>query len=133
MSMSNTAENKVLKALLQGTDIDFRASANLYLALFTADPTENGVFINEATYTGYARVAMPKASAWTDGGSTFTNATLLQFPQCTAGSNTITHFAVCTLSSAGEVVVSGALNASLNISSGIQPQFAIGSLSVGAD
>lgn len=133
MSMSNTAENKVLKALLQGTDIDFRASANLYLALFTADPTENGVFTNEATYTGYARVAMPKASAWTDGGSTFTNATLLQFPQCTAGSNTITHFAVCTLLSAGEVVVSGALNASLNISSGIQPQFAIGSLSVGAD
>lgn len=133
MSMSNTAENKVLKALLQGTDIDFRASANLYLALFTADPTENGVFTNEATYTGYARVAIPKASAWTDGGSTFTNATLLQFPQCTAGSNTITHFAVCTLSSAGEVVVSGALNAPLNISSGIQPQFAIGSLSVGAD
>ena len=133
MSMSNTAENKVLKALLQGTDIDFRASANLYLALFTADPTESGVFTNEANYTGYARVAMPKASAWTDGGSTFTNATLLQFPQCTAGSNTITNFAVCTLSSAGEVVVSGALNASLNISSGIQPQFAIGSLSVGAD
>ena len=133
MSMSNTAENKVLNALLKGTDIDFRAGANLYLALFTADPTENGVFTNEATYTGYARVVMPKSSAWTDGGSTFTNATLLQFPQCTGGANTITHFAVCTLSSAGEVVVSGALNSPLNISSGIQPQFSIGSLSVGAD
>ena len=133
MSMSNTAENKVLKALLQGTDIDFRASADLYLALFTADPTESGVFTNEADYTGYARVAMPKESAWTDGGSTFTNATLLQFPQCTAGSNTITHFAVCTLESAGEVVVSGALNSSLNISSGIQPQFSAASLSIGAD
>lgn len=131
--MSNTAENKVLKALLQGTDIDFRAGANLYLALFTADPTESGVFTNEATYTGYARVAMSKATSWTDGGSTFTNATLLQFPQCTGGSNTITHFAVCTLASGGEIVVSGALNASLNISSGIQPQFSIGSLSVGAD
>ena len=133
MSMSNSSENKVLKALLQGTDIDFRASANLYLALFTADPTESGLFTNEATYTGYARVAMPKASAWTDGGSTFTNSVLLQFPQCTAGSNTITHFAVCTLASGGEVVVSGALNASLNISSGIQPQFSSASLSVGAD
>ena len=131
--MSNSAENKVLKALLQGTDIDFRASANLYLALFTADPTETGSFANEATYTGYARVTMAKASAWTDGGSTFTNSGLLQFPQCTAGNNTITHFAVCTLSSAGEVVVSGALNASLNISSGIQPQFSAGSLSVSSD
>ena len=133
MSMSNSAENKVLKALLQGTDIDFRASANLYLALFTADPTETGSFANEATYTGYARVTMAKASAWADGGSTFTNSGLLQFPQCTAGNNTISHCAVCTLSSAGEVVVSGALNASLNISSGIQPQFSAGSLQIGAD
>ena len=74
-----------------------------------------------------------KLSAWTDGGSTFTNAGLIQFPQCTGGNNTITHFAVCTLASAGEVVVSGALNSSLNISSGIQPQFSTGSLSVGAD
>ena len=131
--MSNTAENKVLKALLQGTDIDFRGSANLYLALFTADPTESGVFTNEATFTGYARVAVPKASGWSDGGSTFTNASLIQFPQCTAGTNTISHFALCTLSTAGEIVVSGALNANLNISSGIQAQFAIGSLSVGAD
>ena len=133
MSMSNTAENKVLKALLQGTDIDFRESANLYLALFTADPTESGSFANEANYTGYARVTIDKASAWTDGGSTFTNSGLLQFPQCTGGSNTITHFALCTLASGGEIVVSGALNASLNISSGIQPQFSSASLSVGAD
>ena len=133
MSMSNTAEHKVLKALLQGTDIDFRASANLYLALFTADPTESGVFTNEATFTGYSRVAVAKASGWTDGGSTFTNASLIQFPQCTAGNNTITHFALCTLASGGEIVVSGALNASLNISSGIQAQFSAGSLSVGAD
>ena len=133
MSMSNSAENKVLKALLQGTDIDFRASANLYLALFTADPTEAGAFTNEANYTGYARVAMAKATSWTDGGSTFTNSGLVQFPQCTGGNNTITHFALCTLASGGEVVVSGALNASLNISSGIQPQFSTGSLSVGAD
>ena len=133
MSMSNNTENATLKALLQGTDISFRTDQNLYLALFTADPTETGSFANEATFTGYARVAMPKASSWTDGGSTFTNSGLVQFPQCTAGSNVITHFALCTLASAGEVVISGSLNASLNISSGIQAQFSIGSLSVGAD
>ena len=133
MSMSNSTENKTLKALLQGTDIDFRVSDNLYLALFTADPTETGEFTNEATFTGYARVAVAKASGWTDGGSTFTNAGLIQFPQCTAGTSTISHFALCTLASGGEVVVSGQLNANLNISSGIQAQFSAGSLSVGAD
>ena len=133
MSMSNSTENKTLKALLQGTDIDFRVSDNLYLALFTADPTETGEFTNEATFTGYERVAVAKASGWTDGGSTFTNAGLIQFPQCTAGTSTISHFALCTLASGGEVVVSGQLNANLNISSGIQAQFSAGSLSVGAD
>ena len=133
MSMSNNTENATLKALLQGTDISFRTDPNLYLALFTEDPTETGEFTNEATFTGYARVSMPKASSWTDGGSTFTNSGLVQFPQCTAGSNVITHFALCTSESAGEVVISGALNASLNISSGIQCQFSSGSLSIGAD
>ena len=133
MSMSNNTENATLKALLQGTDISFRTDPNLYLALFTADPTETGEFTNEATFTGYERVEVPKASGWTDGGSTFTNASLIQFPQCTAGNNTITHFALCTLASGGEIVVSGALNASLNISSGIQAQFSAGSLSIGAD
>ena len=133
MSMSNNTENATLKALLQGTDISFRTDPNLYLALFTSDPTETGEFTNEATFTGYERVSMPKASSWTDGGSTFTNSGLVQFPQCTAGSNVITHFALCTLESAGEVVISGALNASLNISSGIQAQFSSGSLSIGAD
>ena len=133
MSMSNSTENDVLKAILQGTDISWRASANVYLALFTADPTEAGVFTNEATYTGYTRVAMAKATSFTDGGSTFTNANLVQFGQCTLGSNVITHFALCTLSTAGQIVVSGALNSSLSISTGIQPQFSAGSLSVGAD
>lgn len=133
MSMSNTTENDLLKAVLQGTDIGWRSGANRYLALFTADPTEAGSFANEATYTGYARVAIPTASGWTDGGSTFSNASLLQFGQCTAGSNTITHFAVCTAATAGQLLVSGALNSALNVSSGIQPQFAIGSLSVSSD
>ena len=133
MSMTNGAENKVLKAFLQGTDLDFRASANLYLALFTADPTEDGLFTNEANYTGYARVALAKATAWTDGGASFTNASLVQFPQCTAGTNAITHFALCTAITGGEMLTFGALNATLNISAGVQPQFGAGSFNVGAD
>lgn len=133
MSMSNTTENDVLKAILQGTDIGWRTGANVYLALFTADPTEAGVFTNEANYTGYARVLMAKATSFTDGGSTFTNANLVQFGQCTAGSNIITHFAICTADTAGQIIVSGALNSSLSVSTGIQPQFSAASLSVGAD
>lgn len=133
MSMSNITENDVLKMQLVGTDPSWRVGANLYLALFTADPTEAGVFTNEATFTGYARVTMDKATSWTDGGSTFTNANLVQFPQCTGGTNTITHFAICTASTAGQILQSGALSSPLAISNGIQPQFSVGSISISLD
>lgn len=134
MSMSNTTENAVLKAILQGADPSWRAGATQYLALFTADPGETASLAAEANYTGYARVALTKSSAWTDGGSTFTNAALIQFGACTAGSNALTHFAVVdTASGAVAMMVSGSLSATLNVSAGIQPQFAAGALSIGAD
>ena len=135
MSMSNTTENDVLKMMLQGTDPSWRAGATQWIALHTADPGEAGSAVtSEATYTSYARVAVTKSSGWTDGGSTFSNAALEQFPQCTGGSNAITHFSVVTSSSgAGQILVSGALSATLNVATGIQPQFAIGELDVAAD
>ena len=134
MSMSNTTENATLKMHLQGTDPSYRAGATQYLALFTADPGEAASLAAEANYVGYARVALTKSSAWTDGGSTFTNAALIQFGACTAGTSAITHFAVVdTASGAVAQLISGSLSATLNVSAGIQPQFAIGALSVGAD
>ena len=134
MSMSNTTENATLKMHLQGTDPSYRAGAANYLMLLTADPGEAGSVANEATYTGYARVPLTKSSAWTDGGSTFTNASLIQFGVCTAGSNAITHFAVVdTASGAVAQMISGALSATLNVSPGIQPQFPSGALGVSAD
>lgn len=137
MSLSNTTENAALKMFLQGTDPSYRAGPTQYLALFTSDPGETASLAAEATYTGYARVALTKASAWTDGGSTFTNANLIQFGACTAGSSSISHFAVVdTGPAAGTAVnmmISGALSGTLAVSSGIQPQFAAGALSVSAD
>ena len=135
MSMSNTTENDVLKMMLEGTDPSWRAGATVWVALHTADPGEAGSAVtSEATYTSYARVAVTKATGWTDGGSTFSNAALVQFPQCTGGSNAITHFSVVTTTSgAGQILVSGALSATLNVATGIQPQFAIGDLDVTAD
>ena len=134
MSMSNTTENATLKMHLMGVDPTYRAGATQYLALFTADPGETASLAAEADYTGYARVALTKGSAWTDGGSTFTNAALVQFGACTAGTSAITHFAVVdTASGAVAQMISGSLSATLNVSAGIQPQFAAGQLSIGAD
>lgn len=134
MSLSNTTENAALKMFLQGTDPAYRAGTTQYLALFAADPGEAASLAAEANYTGYARVALTKASAWIDGGSTFTNAALIQFGACTAGTNAITHFAVVdTSSGAVSMMVSGALSATLNVSAGIQPQFAAGAIAISAE
>lgn len=134
MSASNATENDLLKMICQGTDPSWRAAATGYWALFTADPTETGSLSNECTYTGYARVAQTKATAWTDGGSSFSNAALVQWPPCTAGTNTATHFAwVSSASGPTDYMVSGGLTSSLAISAGIQPQSAGGALVVTAE
>lgn len=134
MSMSDTTETAVLNLFLRGIDPAYRAGATQYLALFTADPTDTASLASEANYTGYARVALTKDSAWTGTASPFTNTNLIQFGACTAGTNALTHFAVVdTASGAVAMMISGALSATLNVSNGIQPQFAPGSLSISAE
>ena len=135
MSKSNTTENDVLKAILQGTDPSWRAGANLYLALYTADPGEAGTAItSETAYTNYARQTIVKATGWTDAGSSFTNSALIQFPQCGVTGATLTYVAVVTTASgAGQILYSGALNSSLAVANLIQPQFAIWSLQIVED
>lgn len=134
MSLSNATEADVLACLLKGTDPSYRAGATQYLALFTGDPGESASLANEANYTGYARVALTKASAWSGSSSPFTNADLIQFGACTVGTNAITHVAVVdTSSGAVNMMISGALSGTLNVTVGIQPQFAIGALSISAD
>lgn len=120
--------------LLRGTDPAYRAGATQYMALFTADPGETASLAAEATYTGYARVALTKATAWTGTASPFTNTDLIQFGACTAGASACTHFAIVdTASGAVAMMISGALAATLSVSQGIQPQFAPASLSIASD
>lgn len=134
MSLSNTTESAALDVFLRGTDPSYRAGATQYLALFTGDPGESASLAAEATYTGYARVALTKATAWTGTSSPYTNAALIQFGACTAGTSAITHFAVVdTASGAVAMMISGALSSTLNVSNGIQPQFAANALSISAD
>jgi hypothetical protein len=69
------------------------------------------------------------ATGWDVSGNSASNDDLIQFPQCTSGSETITHVAIGTaVSGAGQILYSGALSASLAVSSGIQPQFAANAL-----
>lgn len=146
MSMTNAAEAAFLDLLFLNIDwanigdasgLQNSATAGaFYISLHTADPGESGdQTTNEATYTSYARVSVARTSAgWTRAVSTISNAALVQFPQCTGGTNTLTHFGIGTAaSSTGNLLLKGALTSSLSVSNGIQPQFAAGALTATVD
>jgi hypothetical protein len=121
MSKGNTFENDLGKIIFQATAIaniaDNAATApltNLYIALHTADPGEAGdQTTSEATYTGYARVAVARTSGgWTVTNNVITNAATITFGPCTAGSNSITHWSVgVAASAASKILYSGPVGA----------------------
>jgi hypothetical protein len=146
MSMTNAAEQAFLDLLFLNVDwanigdaagLQNSATAgSFYISLHSADPGEAGnQSTNEISYTGYARVAVNRtAGGWTRTVSTIANTALVQFGQCTGGTATATHFGIGTDSSgAGNLLLKGALNASLSISNGIQPQFAAGAMTATVD
>lgn len=122
MSKGNTFENDFLKLIFNATAIaniaDNAATSpltNLYISLHTGDVGEAGdQTTNEATYTGYGRVAVLRSSSgWTVSSNSVTNAAAISFGACTAGSNTLTHWAIGTLSSGtGKVLYKGSLGSS---------------------
>lgn len=146
MSLTNAAEASLLDLIFLNTDwanigdaagLQNSATAgSFYVSLHTADPGETGdQSTSEAAYTSYARVAVARSGVgFSRSGSTMSNAALVQFPQATGGSATVTHFGIGTDSSgAGNLLFVGALSSSLAVSTGIQPQFAAGALDVTAD
>lgn len=130
MSFGNVSETAVLNQVFVGTALPWDANTNLWIALHTADPGEAGSAItSEATYGGYARVVLTRATDFTVSGNQVSNANLEQFVQCSSGSNTITHASIVdTASGAGNIVVRALLNTPIPVSTGIQPQFAANGL-----
>jgi hypothetical protein len=135
MSASNTTENDLALYIFDSTAPSWAAAGSFYGRLHSSDPGEAGTAItNEISYTGYDGVTVSRTTGFTVSGNEATNAALLQFPLCSGGSATATHFSICTTQNgAGQIIVSGALSASLSISNGIQPQFNAGELDVVID
>lgn len=139
MSKSNTFENEMLLLFFNAVAIaglaqDHSAPVALELSLHTADPGEAGTQLStEATYTGYARITAARTNGvWTVTGSQVVNAGELAFPECTAGSNVITHWAVGQVGS-DTIRYYGALTASRTIDAGEVPRFPAGSLQINED
>lgn len=137
MSLANVSESDALDIFLEGTDPAWRAGATGYLALVTGvSVDEADPLANECTYTGYARIAQTKATAWSGSGDTRTNANLLQWGKRTDGgaTQTATHAVWCdTASGAIGMAIIIPLDDDLPISLNIRPQIEAGGLTVTAE
>jgi len=144
MSKGNATENDIVKFIFHNTAMPAYGT-NLQVNLHTADPGEAGTATtNAANYTGYAPVTVPRSSSgWTNcsavspyaadpNGPAMKNAADIVFPECTGGSNTITHVSVSVVST-GQILYKGALTSPLSVSSLITPRFPAGSLVIAED
>jgi hypothetical protein len=135
MSKSNTFENDLLLLIFNNTNIGLIGDAtgvrgstgagSLYVSLHTANPDEAGAQnTSETTYTSYARVAVARSgSGWTVTGNSVSPAANIDFPECTGGTATITHFGVGTdVSGAGKLLYKGTLTPSISVSTGVIPR-----------
>ena len=104
-----------------------------YISLSTGTLTDTSTqATTETTYTGYARVSVARSTAgWTVTAGVADNDAAITYGLDTVGSATITDFGIGSASSAaGNLFLYGVLTASLAVSPGITPSFAIGALDV---
>lgn len=136
MSKSNTFENDMLALFFNGTPIAGLASnavsaplTLLYLQLHSADPGEAGnQETNEIVYGGYARKAAARSTAgFTVSNNTVTFAVDQDFPACTSGTASATHFSVGTAATGpGKIMYKGTVTPTIAVSAGTTPGLGTG-------
>lgn len=130
MSFSNYLENELLDHfLMQG---DYTSPSNVYVALSTTDPTEDGTGITEPA-DGYSRVSTGAADWEAAASGSISNANDITFSEATGSWGDISHFALFDASTGGNMLAYSALNSTKTVSSGDTPVFSAGDLTVSLD
>jgi hypothetical protein len=134
MSISNATEIDLLDYMFQAVALPWASATELDIHLHTANPDETGITTTGLpSYGSYAAVTVDRNSTdWDRTGSTISNAILIQFPTASSGSSTITHVSVAAQGST-QILFFGQLSSPLSVSSGIQPQFTAGALTITLD
>lgn len=139
--MSDYLENKLVDHIFRARS--FTAPSTIYVALFTAAPSDSGGG-TEVSGGSYARVQVgPSDSAWKStqgtttavassgtGGQTM-NGSSITFPTPSANWGSITHFGIFDASSGGNLLFWGALTTAKTVNNGDPaPSFAGDALTV---
>lgn len=133
MSFSNFLENEILDQIFGG--LAYTAPATVYIALSTADPTDDASGIAEPVGNGYARrsVTNNKTNWSVASGGALANAGALEFGEATGSWGTITHFAIYDALSGGNMLGHGSLTASRAVADGNVIRFDAGELDITLD
>lgn len=134
---SNYTENNIIETTLRGAP--FPVPAGVYVALFTADPTDSNVTANEvqtSAWPDYVRRDAAGGAAistgWTasaDGVSS--NAKVITFPANNgAGPVTVTHIGLYDAATGGNLLYHAPLVSSKTLMVGDVLSFGIGSITV---
>jgi len=130
-SFGNYLENELLDhVFMKG---DYTSPTNIFVALSTADPTDDASGLAEPSGGSYARVSTSGSDWDTAASGALDNANAITFPTATASWGTITHFALYDASSGGNMLAHGALSASKVVGNGDTAEFAAGDLDVTLD
>jgi len=118
-SFGDYAENAIL---------DYSVTQAYYVALSTADPTDDASGMAEPSGNGYARV--DSSSCWGTGASSgsLANDAAITFPTASGSWGTISHWAIYDAATDGNMWWHGSLASSEAISTDQIPNFAIGAL-----
>lgn len=141
MNATNSFESEIIRHILLNEAIPNIGDAaglpaavtegDVYICLLTQAPGEAGDITNEAAYTGYARVAVPRGSlGWTEANGQAQNAAAVTFPECTGGSEDLKYFGICKTSTGDDMMFHGELPSPFPISQEMQPQYDIGQLAL---
>ena len=135
-AFSNWMEDAIINFFLRNNADTISAPNPIYLALFTADPTDTGSFTNEVTNTpnSYARQTItfddPAASGNANETQNSADVTFTDMPGVT-----VTHFAITDSGTyqSGNVLFHGSLSASVSPSAGDTVTLSAGNLTIGLD
>ena len=131
-AMSDYLEGQIIDHLFRTST--FGKPAAIYLALFTAAPSDSGGG-TEASGGSYARTQVTQADAnWnapTAGDGLTDNVSDITFPTPTANWGTIVAFGIFDASTAGNLLIHGSLGTSKTVNNGDPaPKFSAGDLDI---
>ena len=130
-AMSNHLEESILNGTLR--NITYSAPDNVYLALYTSDPTDNDTG-TEVDGTGYVRQSVSFTSpTQTEGRATVENDAEIEFAIAESNWGTITHMGIRDSDTGGNLLYHGELATSKTIDQGDQFRVQAGDLVIDLD